>query len=347
MENKYSFKVPQVEELLKAGSQFGHSTQRWHPAFAEFVYKMSKGIHIIDVRKTLPMLEKAGEFLSAQVANEQSRILIVGTKKQAAPIVQEIGEKYGVYYVSDKWPSGLLTNYKMVSQSISKLVKLKEQVIKKRYILPKKELLSMQRDINSLEKRFKGVMFIDRLPTVIIIVDTKFERISVKEARALKIPVIGIVDSNCDPRLIDYPIAANDDAIKSIRLLLEMFSDILSQQKTPRILNMRAQFAKQLIQLEGEIEQEHAIKMKSVGGPVTIIAQPVFSEQTESGEGKRVRVSSYRPITELNLPKAVEDKLISAGVTSVELLAQKSLDELKGIKGIGEKTAKRIISLTK
>jgi len=347
MNQSYSFKVPQVEDLLVAGAQFGHSVERWHPAFAEFVYKTSKGIHIIDVRKTVPMLEKAGEFLLSQVNNEQARILIVGTKKQAAPIVQEIGEKYGVFYVSDKWPSGLLTNYKMVSQSIAKLAKYKEQVIKKRYILPKKELISMQREIKALEKRFKGVMFIDKLPTVVIVVDTKFERIAVKEARHLGIPVIGVVDSNCDPRLITYPIAANDDAIKSIRLLFEVFSDIFTQQKNTRLLNMRTQFAKQLEKLDAEVEQERQIKLQAAG--VTVQAAPTVEakEQKDNTESKRVRVSSYKPISELQLPKAVEEKLVSAGITSVEMLKQRSLDELKGIKGIGEKTAKRIISLAK
>ncbi|WKZ30201.1 MAG: 30S ribosomal protein S2 [Candidatus Dojkabacteria bacterium] len=349
-ESTNSIVLPTTDDLLKVGAQFGHSVQRWHPSFAQYIYKTSKGIHIIDVRKTVPALEKAVEFLASQLKSESARIIIVGTKKQAAPIVSEVGEKYGIFYVSDKWPSGLLTNFKVVSQSISKLVKLKEAHIKKRHILTKKELLSMSREIESLEKRFKGVMFMDKVPTAMIVVDTKFERIAVKEARALKIPIIGIVDSNSDPRLIDYSIPANDDAIKSIRLFFEVFSELFAAHGSKRILTMREQFVKRIAGLEAEIEEEYRIKQAAQLGSMAAQKQRAVIQEapTSTADGTRVvRVSSYRPISDLKLAKTVEEKLVAAGITSVELLEQKSLEELKVIKGIGEKTAKRIISLVK
>jgi small subunit ribosomal protein S2 len=347
-ENNPSFVLPTTDDLLKAGAQFGHSVQRWHPAFQQYIYKTSKGIHIIDVRQTIPALEKAVEFLT-KLLQQDARILIVGTKKQAAPIIQEVGEKYGVFYINDKWPSGLLTNFKKVGQSISKLTKLQEQHIKKRHSLPKKELLAMSRTIEKLQKKFKGVMFMDKAPAAIIIVDTKFERISVKEARTLNIPIIGIVDSNSDPRLVDYPVPANDDAIKSIRLFFEVFGEVLNKFGTKRILTMREQFAKRLADLSNEVEEEFRIKSQSMAMPQKHIPVAEKPRKAATGpqelEAKRViRVSSYRSISELGLPATIEERLKAAGITSVEMLVQKSLDELKGIKGIGEKTAKKIIS---
>lgn len=343
-QEKANISFPSTDDLLKAGAQFGHSAQRWHPAFQPFIFKETKGIHVIDVRKTVPALRTAVDFLATSVQKE-ARVLIVGTKKQAAPIVQEMGEKFGVYYVCDKWPSGLLTNFKTVSQSIQKLQRLQELHIKKRYVLPKMELLAMQREIEKLKKRFNGVMFMDRPPQVMIIIDTKFEKISVKEARALNIPIIGIVDSNCDPRLIDYPIPSNDDAIKAIRLLFGVFSEVLSKYISKRLVPMREQFARRLVELEKSVEEEHRIKLASEA-PVAAY-EPVVTPREESKTGRTVRVTSFRAVADLKLPASVIEKLTQAGITSVEQLKDKTLDELKGLKGIGEKTAEKISSLVK
>jgi small subunit ribosomal protein S2 len=276
----------------------------------------------------------------------EARVLIVGTKKQAASIVQEMGEKFGVYYINDKWPSGLLTNFRTVSQSIQKLQRLQELHVKKRYVLPKIELLAMQREIEKLKKRFGGVMFMDRPPQVMIIIDTKYEKIAVKEARALNVPIIGIVDSNCDPRLIDFPVPSNDDAIKAIRLLFGVFSEVLNKYSSKRLVPMREQFARRLVDLERAVEEEHRIKLASEA-PIGAAAPAVVTPREESKSGRTVRVTSFRSVTELNLPETVVEKLTQAGLTSVEQLKEKTLDELKGIKGIGEKTAEKIISLVK
>lgn len=337
--------LPTTSDLLKAGAQFGHSAQRWHPAFAPYIFREAKGIHVIDIRQTIPALEKAVDFLTKSVQKE-ARVLIVGTKKQAAPIVAELGEKFGVYYINDKWPSGLLTNFKTVSQSIQKLQKLQEMHVKKRYLLPKKELLAISREIESLKKRFGGVMFMDRPPQVMLVIDTRYEKIAVKEARALNIPIIGIVDSNCDPRLIDYPVPSNDDAIKAIRLLFGVFSEVLSKYSSKRLIPMREQFAKRLVDMERMIEEEHRVKFASEQSFKA--AETTVKPQVESKTGARtVRVTSFHPISELKLAANVEEKLTQAGITSVEQLKEKTLEELKGMKGFGEKTAEKIISVVK
>lgn len=345
MNDQVTISLPTTEDMLKAGAQFGHSAQRWHPAFAPYIYKEAKGIHVIDVRQSIPALEKAVEFL-VKAAQKDARILVVGTKKQAAPIVQELGEKYGVYYINDKWPSGLLTNFKTVSQSIQKLQRLQEIHIKKRYILPKKELLSIKREIESLQKRLSGVMFMDRVPHVMIVIDTKFEKIAVKEARALNIPIIGVVDSNCDPRLIDYPIPSNDDAIKAIRLIFGVFSEVLNKYSSKRLVPMREQFVRRLSDLERAIEEDHRIKVASEQQQVVSVETVTPREETAKS-GRTVRVTSFHPISDLKLAATVEEKLTQAGITSIEQLKEKTLDELKGLKGVGEKTAEKIISLVK
>ena len=242
-----------------------------------------------------------------------------------------MGEKFGVYYINDKWPSGLLTNFKTVSQSIQKLQKLQELHVKKRYVLPKKELLAIQREIESLKKRFYGVMFMDRPPQVMIIIDTKYEKISVKEARALNIPIIGIVDSNCDPRLVDYAIPSNDDAIKAIRLLFGVFSEVLNKYSSKRLIPMREQFARRLVELERSVEEEHRIKVASE--TVQQTSEPVVTPREESKTGRTVRVTSFKSISELELPETVTEKLTQAGITSIEQLKEKTVEELKGIKG--------------
>lgn len=346
MDNPINITLPSKDDLLKVGAQFGRKAQRWHPAFAPYIYKQKDDIHVIDVRQTIPMLENAANFLAKTLEND-GRVLVVGTKKQAAPIVEEVGVKYGTYYISNAWPAGLLTNAKVVGQSIQKLSRLKEQAIKKRYTLTKLEILSMQREAEALEKRLKGVMFMDKLPQVVIVVDIKYERIAVKEARKLNIPIIGIVDSNADPRLVDYPIPSNDNAIRTIRLLFDVFSQVLNHYGTKRVINMREQFVKHLQELEDAVENEQKVKrsMEALSQPQEVKIDE--KEETKEKTTRVVRVTAFRPISELKLGVAVEQKLIAAGITSVELLKQKSADELRSLKGVGAKTIDKIILAVK
>jgi len=341
MTKELNITFPTTQDFLKAGAQFGHSAQRWHPKFEKYVFKEAKGIHIIDVRQSVPALKKAVKFF-AEALQRNVRVIVVGTKKQASSTIKEMGEKYGVYYINDKWPSGLLTNFKVVNQSIKKLQRLKEIHIKKRYKLTKKELLSMERQIKKLEKKFGGVMFMDRLPQVMLVVDTKFERIAVKEARLSGIPVIGMVDSNSDPRLVDYPIPTNDDAMKAIRLVLGVFSAVLEQVGSKRLVPVREAFDAKLKSIETRIEEENRIQTRVEEEQPT---ETVVETKTESKSGRTVRVTSYHSISEVKLAHSVEEKLKQAGISSVEQLKEKSLDDLKGIKGIGGKTAEKIISI--
>ncbi len=345
MTKNKSIQFPTTEDLLKAGAQFGHSTKRWHPAFSPYIYKETKGIHIINVEKTLEKLKEAMEFLASKL-EEGATVLVVGTKKQASQTVEEVGEKYGVYYVNYKWPAGLVTNFERVGQSINAMLNIREQLIKKKYVLPKKELLSMQRKVAKLERRFKGLSFASKVPDVVFVIDIAREKIALKEARKMGIPVIAMVDTNADPRLVDYPIPINDDAIKSIRLVMDVFSQVLATYGNPKLITMRKKFEDHLKVLEQNVDKAHEYKEGIVDASKSAGTTKEKSAEKRT-KGKVIRVSAYKPISMLGLGKSTEEKLQAAGITSLEILKQKSYAELKAIKGIGAKTAEKIISLLK
>ncbi|MEO8664280.1 MAG: 30S ribosomal protein S2 [Ignavibacteria bacterium] len=215
----------QIEDLLLAGSHFGHLTRRWDPKMRKYIFMERNGIHIIDLKKTLNLLEEASNSIS-KISAEGKKILFVGTKKQAKQIVKDEAERCGAYYVSERWLGGMLTNFNTVRKSIKKLTNIQKMetdgTIDK---FVKKERLILSRDREKLEKVLNGIVSMTRLPGAIFVVDIKKEHIAISEAKKLNIPVYAIVDTNCDPDLVDYPIPANDDAVKSIEIILRAISD--------------------------------------------------------------------------------------------------------------------------
>ncbi|MEP7145730.1 MAG: 30S ribosomal protein S2 [bacterium] len=215
----------QIEDLLLAGSHFGHLTRRWDPKMRKYIFMERNGIHIIDLKKTLNLLVEASNSIS-KISAEGKKILFVGTKKQAKKIVKDEAERCGAYYVSERWLGGMLTNFNTVRKSIKKLTNIQKMetdgTIDK---FVKKERLILSRDREKLEKVLNGIVSMTRLPGAIFVVDIKKEHIAISEAKKLNIPVYAIVDTNCDPDLVDYPIPANDDAVKSIEIILKAISD--------------------------------------------------------------------------------------------------------------------------
>jgi len=214
----------QLQELLEAGVHFGHQTRRWNPKMKPFIFGARNGIYIIDLRKTLMSLEKAC-LKAREVAAEGRPILFVGTKKQAKGVINEESQRCGQYSVTERWLGGMLTNFSTIRQSIKRLRDLEtmreDGTFEK---LTKKERLKNEKEIQKLEKILGGIKDMGRLPGLIFVVDTRKERIAVNEAGKLGIPIIAVVDTNCDPDPIDFPVAGNDDAIKSIRLLTRAVS---------------------------------------------------------------------------------------------------------------------------
>jgi small subunit ribosomal protein S2 len=221
-----------IKELLEAGAHFGHQTSRWNPAMKKYVFTKREGIHIIDLEQTAAMLTKACEF-AKQVASEGGIILFVGTKKQAQEAIEQEAKRCGMYYVNQRWLGGVLTNFATIQARIDQLVRLEDQQARGDLErLPKKEARRLGEEISRLNRQMGGFKEMTNLPNALFIVDPIKEKIALAEARRMGIPVIAIVDTNCNPNEIDYPIPANDDAIKAIKLVCSKIADAIIEGKT-------------------------------------------------------------------------------------------------------------------
>lgn len=218
----------QISDLLEAGVHFGHQKRRWNPRMEPYIYKEKNGIHIIDVRVTLEKLKEANEMLTS-IAEEGKKIIFVGTKKQAKKSVKEDAERCEMFYVSERWIGGTLTNFKTIKNSIETLDEIEEmeQDGIRWEKISKKERLRLTRRKEKLLRNLSGIRQMKKAPDCMIVFDIMKENIAVKEARKLNIPLIGLVDTNTDPREVDIPIPANDDAIRSIKLFTKSFSDAI------------------------------------------------------------------------------------------------------------------------
>ncbi len=208
-----------IKQLLEAGVHFGHPTEKWNPKMAEYIFTQRNGIHIVDLQKTVKKFEEAYNYV-AEMAQEGGTILFVGTKKQAAETVKEEAQRCGQYFVNARWPGGMLTNFKTIRKSIKRLKDLEHMQADGTFdLLPKKEVAKKVKEIEDLERAYGGIKDMEQLPTCVFIVDTRKERNAVLEAKKLGIPVVAIVDTNCDPDDADYIIPGNDDAIRAIKLI--------------------------------------------------------------------------------------------------------------------------------
>ncbi|MCI8332289.1 MAG: 30S ribosomal protein S2 [Clostridiales bacterium] len=217
--------VISIKQLLEAGVHFGHHTRRWNPKMAEYIFTERNGIYIIDLQKTVKKFDEAYMFVR-DVATAKGNILFVGTKKQAADAIKEEALKCGMYYVNVRWPGGMLTNFKTIKRSIARLNALNQMQEDGTFnLLPKKEVAALLKERDSLEKNYGGIKDMPGLPDCIFIVDPRKERNAVLEAKKLGIPVVAIVDTNCDPDDADYVIPGNDDAIRAIKLISSSLAD--------------------------------------------------------------------------------------------------------------------------
>src|SRR5687768_4676041 len=214
-----------MKDLLEAGVHFGHQTKRWNPKMKPFIFGERSGIYIIDLGKTVKLFKDAEEFVR-QLAAEGKTVLFVGTKRQAQDVIAEEAARSGMYYVNERWLGGLLTNFTTIQRSIARLRDLEAMATDGRYeFMPKKEIARAEKEKRKLLKNLEGIRNMSRLPDALFVVDTRKEKIAVDEARKLKIPVIGIVDTNCDPDEVDYVIPGNDDALRAIRLFASRIAD--------------------------------------------------------------------------------------------------------------------------
>ena len=218
-----------MKELLEAGVHFGHQTKRWNPKMQKYIFGERNGIYIIDLQKTLKKFRDAYSFVR-ELSSQGGSVLFIGTKKQAQETVFEEAGRCGMYYVNQRWLGGTLTNFTTIRKSIARLKKLEEMKETGEYDrVPKKEALELEREREKLEKALVGIKTMDTLPSAVFIIDPRKEKIAVAEAQRLGIPIVAIVDTNCDPTGIDYPIPGNDDAIRAVRLITARIVDAINE----------------------------------------------------------------------------------------------------------------------
>jgi len=260
-----------VKELLEAGVHFGHQTKRWNPKMKKFIFDARNGIYIIDLSKTLAQLESACGFLQETVA-KGGRVLFVGTKKQAQQAVKEAAEQCSQFYVTERWLGGTLTNLKTIKRSIGRLKQIEKMEADgsiNHYV--KQEQSMLRREAARLHKNLDGIRAMDSYPPAMFVVDIKREHNAVAEARRLKIPILAIVDTNCDPDLVDFPIAGNDDAIRSVRLILKVVTDTVTQARA----EYEAKYARRKV--AEEVPSAETAPVPPAAGELPLVPAPIVA----------------------------------------------------------------------
>jgi small subunit ribosomal protein S2 len=282
-----------MKELLEAGVHFGHQTKRWNPKMKDFIFGERNGIYIIDLQKTLKMFKEASKFVQ-DLANDGKIVLFVGTKRQAQDAIAEEAQRCGMFYINQRWLGGLLTNWVTVQKSVKRLKELDDMATDGRYeLLPKKEVIKLERERKHLQANLAGIKEMSRLPDAIFVIDSNKEQIAVREARKLGIPVVAVVDTNCDPSEVDYVIPGNDDALRAIRLFTSKISESIAEgaqlMTDKQVADMQAatDAAQAAASREGELPAEEIaaesaedISMEEVLGPGTH-KKPVANEDAD------------------------------------------------------------------
>lgn len=223
--------VISMKQLLEAGVHFGHQTRRWNPKMAEYIFTERNGIYIIDLQKTVKKVEEAYNFIK-EVAADGKDILFIGTKKQAQESIEAEAVRAGMFYVNQRWLGGMLTNFKTIRKRIERLNELEKMEESGTFeVLPKKEVINLRSEMEKLEKNLGGIKSMSDIPGAVFVVDPRKEKIAIQEAHILGIPIVAIVDTNCDPEEIDYPIPGNDDAIRAVKLLTSKIADAIIEAK--------------------------------------------------------------------------------------------------------------------
>lgn len=356
-----SFQLPEIIDFLKAGVHFGHKKSAWNPRMEKYIYEVRNGIHIIDLVQTREILGNVLEQLEKYSNN--GNILIVGTKGQAASVVEKVAEESGMFYINRRWMGGLFTNFDVIKKSVHSLIKMEEQLAQGSGDLVKKERLLMERDISRLNRIYKGIKFMEKLPEAVIVIDSQVEKNAIKEARKMGIPIIALIDTNCNPDVIDYPIPANDDSIKSISLFVNLFGEVVGKsQKSLGVIGLRRDHEAKLARMKKQYEEERErremmeeqerermkalregkIDAKKVGSVVRVVKKEKNIEDEVRKAEKAKKSADSKSVKELGLSTRTEKAIVDAKIKTVGQLKKLSEEEMKDIKGIGEKSLQEI-----
>lgn len=285
-----------IKQLLEAGVHFGHKTARWNPKMKKFIFGQRSGIYIIDLEKTEECLNKARDFLM-DITSKGEFVLFVGTKKQAQGVVKQEAMRCGMYYVTERWPGGLLTNFSTIKKSINRLKEIEKMKQDGTFDkLTKKEVAHLEKELDKLNKNFSGIVQMEQMPKAVFIVDTQKEETAAREAKRLSIPIIGLIDTNSNPEFITYPIAGNDDATKSIRLISSLIAD--------SIIEGRKRFLSYLSESGVAIKPEKKEEL-----PLVLPEEEIkIKEIEEIVESKESPEEEIKPIKRGRPSKAQEEK---------------------------------------
>jgi len=276
-----------IKQLLEAGVHFGHQTKRWNPKMKKFIFGARSGIYIIDLEKTEACINAARDFLM-DITSKGEFVLFVGTKKQAQDVIKQEAIRCGMYYVTERWPGGMLTNFATIKKSINRLKEIEKTGEDGTFAkLTKKEVALLEKELAKLNKNFSGIVPMERMPKAVFVVDTKKEATGVLEARRLEIPVIGLIDTNSNPDMVDYPIPGNDDATKSIRAVTSIITDTIIEGRKKFLSYLaqdgaKAQDVKEAI--TPEVLPEEEVKIKEIE-EIVEESQPVDSDPKLAKKG--------------------------------------------------------------
>ncbi len=270
-----------MKELLEAGVHFGHQTRRWNPKMKEYIFGERNGIYIIDLQKTLKMFKEAARFVQEQVAGGKN-VLFVGTKRQAQEAIAEEATRCQMYYVNNRWLGGLLTNWVTIQKSIKRFQEIEQMATDGRYeLLPKKEVIRLERERKHLQQNLAGIKEMPGLPGILFVVDSNNEQIAVREARKLGIPVVAVVDTNCNPSEVDYVIPGNDDALRAIRLFTSRIADACLEGKQLLPAEIEPEAAAEGAAAEPELSPEYLAQYEAERKYGVLETGPEAAETTE------------------------------------------------------------------
>jgi small subunit ribosomal protein S2 len=296
-----------MKELLEAGVHFGHQTKRWNPKMKEYIFGERNGIYIIDLQKTLKMFKEASKFITDLTA-EGRTVMFVGTKRQAQDAIAEEANRCGMYYVNNRWLGGLLTNWVTVQKSVKRLKELDEMATDGRYeLLPKKEVIYLERERKHLQANLAGIKNMNRLPDAVFVIDSNKEAIAVKEARKLGIPVVAVVDTNCDPGEVDYVIPGNDDALRAIRLFTSKIADSVVEGVAAAHDKQSADYAAAQYAAQAAAAEAAAAQAAPVEEPVAEVSEEISMEDLLGKGSAKPKPPASVPAEAAAEPPAVAD----------------------------------------
>jgi small subunit ribosomal protein S2 len=294
-----------MKELLEAGVHFGHQTKRWNPKMKEYIFGERNGIYIIDLQKTLKMFKDASKYVQ-EMAAQGKTIMFVGTKRQAQDAIAEEAGRCGMFYVNQRWLGGLLTNWVTIQKSVKRLQELDEMATDGRYdLLTKKEVIKLERERKHLQANLAGIKSLKRLPDALFVIDSNKEQIAVKEARKLGIPVVAVVDTNCDPTEVDYVIPGNDDALRAIRLFASKIADSIVEGAQAANDKQAAEFAGAAGATSGELP-EGGTSASEDAGDSDAVSEEINLEEVLGGHIRKSPAVAAAAATETEAEAAVE-----------------------------------------